>query len=132
MISDTPTDPRHMYAISFQVSLKSDKIFCEMKVICNKNMKEKTKYINWNLREIRVFYRRIKYTYEFGCVWIKSRGRYTHPNGKADCASIMRCTSFEEAYIDRTSFGYAECKSNKHGPRARTEVCGNSHILTYK
>jgi len=46
MISDTPTDPRHMYAISFHVSLKSDKIFCEMNVICNKNMKEKTKYIN--------------------------------------------------------------------------------------
>jgi len=30
------------------------------------------------------------------------------------------------------SFGYADLKSNKHGPRARTQVCGNSHILSYK
>jgi len=29
------------------------------------------------------------------------------------------------------SFGYADCKSNKHGPGARTQVRGNSHILTY-
>jgi len=24
------------------------------------------------------------------------------------------------------------CKSNKHGPRAQTQVRSNSHILTYK
>jgi len=30
------------------------------------------------------------------------------------------------------SLGYMECKSNKHGPRARTQVHGNSHILLYK
>jgi len=29
-------------------------------------------------------------------------------------------------------FGYADCNSNKHGPRARTQVRGNSHILTDK
>ena len=42
------------------------------------------------------FYRIIKYRYEFGCVLIKAL----------------------------VSTGYADCKSNKHGPRART------HILT--
>jgi len=30
------------------------------------------------------------------------------------------------------SFGYVECKSNNHGPRAQTQVCGNSLILVYK
>ena len=28
-------------------------------------------------------------------------------------------------------FGYADCKSNKHGPRARFQVRGNSHIVTH-
>jgi len=27
-------------------------------------------------------------------------------------------------------FGYAHGKSNKHGSRARTQVRGNSHIIT--
>ena len=38
---------------------------------------------------------------------------------------------FKKAYIDRMSFGYEEYKSNKHGPRARTLVQGNSHILSF-
>ena len=33
-------------------------------------------------------------------------------HGMTDCASIIYCTSFWRAYIDRMSFGYAECKSN--------------------
>jgi len=36
----------------------------------------------------------------------------------------MRCTGFYKAYIDKMLFGYADCKRNKHGPKART------HILT--
>jgi len=45
-----------------------------------------------------------------------------------DCASIMRCTSFWKAYIDRNVVWLrgADCKSNKHGPRAWT------HVLTDK
>ena len=39
------------------------------------------------------------------------------------CAALV---FFGKAYIDRMMFGYADCKSNKHGPRART------HILTDK
>jgi len=37
-----------------------------------------------------------------------------------------------KAYIDRMSFGYGECKSNKHGPKAQTQVRSNSHMLSYK
>jgi len=35
-------------------------------------------------------------------------------------------TARPKAYIDTMSFGYADCKNNKHGPRART------HLLTDK
>ena len=38
------------------------------------------------------------------------------------CAALV----FWKAYIDRMLFSYADCKSNTHGPRART------HILTDK
>ena len=38
------------------------------------------------------------------------------------CAALV----FWKAYIDRMLFGYADCKSNTHEPRAQT------HILTDK
>ena len=34
------------------------------------------------------------------------------------CAALV----FQKAYIDRMLFGYADCKSNKHGPRAAVSI----------
>jgi len=52
----------------------------------------------------------------------------TRPIVSLYCAELL----FYKAYIDRTSFGYADCKSSKHGPKARTQVRGNSNILLIK
>ena len=85
-----------------------------------------------------MFYRRIKYRYEFWCVWIKARV-HAHErvrifysaikhrywclililrDGKNDCA----------AYSDQMLFGLRGLYKNKHGPT----VLGNSYILMYK
>jgi len=96
-----------------------------------------------NKTSVPVYYRGINYKNEFGCVWIKSRTRtstyilfydktrvhlfYFYYNTTRSivhlkCAALV----FWKAYIERMSFGYANCKSNKHGPRTW------SHLLIYK
>jgi len=58
----------------------------------------------------------------------------TRPNAPLQCAAL----DFKKAYIDRMSFGYAERKSNKHGPiehglkNAVTAICYriNKTLLT--
>jgi len=58
--------------------------------------------------DYRLFFSAIKHGYRC-LIWILK-------DGKTDCASIMRCTRYWKAYIDRILFGSADCKSNKHGP----------------
>jgi len=105
-----------------------------------------------NKTMVPVFYRRIKYTrsgaYEvkhecastnalitrtrtstdmLSAIYTGTDVLFRFLDVNTDCASIMLCTSFlKKAYIDRMLYGYAECKHNTHGLRART------HILTDK